>query len=371
VDGTGSAYVAGYTSSGDFPTTPGAFDTAAKGVFDAFVAKIAIAGGPATLTLTSASFSNAVGTTQTLTATVKDANGQPVEGVIVRFAVVGAVSTSGQCTSDTNGTCDFSYQGPTVPESDTVTAFADTDRDNLQDSGEPSASATNTWLVGRPATVTLTPDADTKMVSSQHCVTATVADAFGNPVSGVIVHFTIAGAVYTTAAISTDANGQAVFCYTGPDFPGADDITVHVDSDGDGVVDSGEPIASATNTWLLPDATPGQVTGGGQAPTSDGAAEIAFGFNAKSNDGRLNGNCNVVDQAADVHLKCVDVTSIVRNGTHATIFGNATINGATILFRIDVDDEGESGGGRDTFRIVTSNGYGAGGVLSRGNIQVR
>jgi hypothetical protein len=125
------------------------------------------------------------------------------------------------------------------------------------------------------------------------------------------------------------------------------------------------------NTWLLPDATPGQVTGGGQAPTADGAAEVAFGVNAKSDNGRLNGHCNVVDQAADIHLKRLDVTSLVRDGTHATIFGNAILNGAATAYRIDVDDEGESGGGRDRFQIVTSSGYAAGGVLARGNIQVR
>jgi hypothetical protein len=173
------------------------------------------------------------------------------------------------------------------------------------------------------------------------------------------------------ASVATDANGQAVFCYTGPEFPGADDIKALADTDGDGVIDPGEPIASATNTWLLPDATPGHVTGGGQAPARGDAAEIAFGFNAKSDDDRINGNCNVVDQAADIQLKCVEITSLVRDGTHATIFGNATINEAATLFRIDVDDQDESGGGRDSFRIVTSNGYATGGVLSRGNIQVR
>jgi Beta-propeller repeat len=42
LDGAGSAYVAGYTTSADFPTTPGAFDT--TGSFDAFVAKFDASG---------------------------------------------------------------------------------------------------------------------------------------------------------------------------------------------------------------------------------------------------------------------------------------------------------------------------------------
>ena len=34
VDGVGSAYVTGFTSSSDFPTTTGAFDTSHNGVSD-------------------------------------------------------------------------------------------------------------------------------------------------------------------------------------------------------------------------------------------------------------------------------------------------------------------------------------------------
>jgi hypothetical protein len=40
IDGAGNAYVTGYTVSGDFPATPGAFDTSLSGGGDAFIAKI-------------------------------------------------------------------------------------------------------------------------------------------------------------------------------------------------------------------------------------------------------------------------------------------------------------------------------------------
>ncbi len=40
VDNSGNAYLAGYTYSTDFPTTPGAYDTSFNGVSDVFVAKL-------------------------------------------------------------------------------------------------------------------------------------------------------------------------------------------------------------------------------------------------------------------------------------------------------------------------------------------
>jgi hypothetical protein len=44
VDGDGAAYVTGLTSSSDFPTPPGSFDTTYNGSFDAVVAKLAMGG---------------------------------------------------------------------------------------------------------------------------------------------------------------------------------------------------------------------------------------------------------------------------------------------------------------------------------------
>lgn len=44
VDEAGSAYVAGWTNSGDFPTTPGTFDPSFNGSYDTFVAKLNPAG---------------------------------------------------------------------------------------------------------------------------------------------------------------------------------------------------------------------------------------------------------------------------------------------------------------------------------------
>jgi hypothetical protein len=102
---------------------------------------------PATLTLSPPTDSNPVGTSHTVTATVDDATGQPVEDVIVRFTVTGSVSASGQCTTGPNGQCTFTYQGPQLPGGDAISAYADSDGDNTQDAGEPTGAATKTWVL--------------------------------------------------------------------------------------------------------------------------------------------------------------------------------------------------------------------------------
>jgi hypothetical protein len=112
------------------------------------------------------------------------------------------------------------------------------------------------------------------------------------------------------------------------------------------------------------------VTGGGQAPNGAVTDQIAFGFNAKSDASGVKGNCNVVDPSANTQIKCLDVRTLVQSGTHVTLFGSATVNGAATNYRIDVDDLGEPGRGGDTFRVQTSSGYAAGGVLTQGNVQI-
>ncbi len=91
VDTFGSAYVTGVTSSPDFPTTVGAFDTTHNGAssIDAFVAKLSTTSGvPATLTLNPPTATNTVDSQHCVTATVQDASGNPVANVVVRFQVM-------------------------------------------------------------------------------------------------------------------------------------------------------------------------------------------------------------------------------------------------------------------------------------------
>lgn len=118
-----------------------------NGRTDIFVRGSSAEPTPAFLALSPVAATNPVGTSHAVTATVTDSTAEPVPGVVVQFTVQGSVSASGSCTTDANGQCSFTYQGPPFPGADTITAFADTNEDGDQDPGEPSGAATKTWVL--------------------------------------------------------------------------------------------------------------------------------------------------------------------------------------------------------------------------------
>jgi Ca2+-binding RTX toxin-like protein len=104
------------------------------------------AGVAETLDLTPATDSNPEDTDHTVTATVEDSLGDPVEGVTVNFAVTGVNPTTGSATTNASGVATFTYTGANVGV-DTITAYADSDDDDVNDVAEPEDTATKTWTV--------------------------------------------------------------------------------------------------------------------------------------------------------------------------------------------------------------------------------
>jgi len=249
----------------------------------------------------------------------------------------------------------------------------------VTDPGGPTSAVQTvnvTVTPGDPATLDLQPETATNVVDDEHCVTATVEDEFGNVTPGITVEFSVAPTTFRTPSSGsavTDASGQAEFCYTSA-LPGSDVISAFADTNDDGVQNSDEPGDTAAKTWVLPTSTAGcKVSTGGHITASNGDT-ATFGGNAKGTG--PSGEVEYQDHgpAADINVHSIDVLAVTcsDDGTMASIFGTATIDGADSFdFRIDVTDEGEPGTA-DTYRIRLSNGYDSGEqVLSGGNIQIK
>ena len=232
----------------------------------------------------------------------------------------------------------------------------------------------NFTVTGGAASLSLAPQSATNTIGSQHCVTATVRAASGSPSSGVAVVFDVSGSNTAHGTRTTDANGQAQFCYTGI-AAGNDSISAFADSNDNGTQDAGEPSDTASKTWVAPPTNcEAQITQGGQITTDHG--DIAnFGGNASGLAGIASGQEQYLDhgpaEPLDVHS--ISVVSITCNPgrTTASIFGQATVNGAgSVGYEIDVEDKGEPGTD-DTYRIRLSNGYDSGThKLDGGNVQI-
>jgi hypothetical protein len=276
-------------------------------------------------------------------------------------------------------------QGPftgaqTIPFTETITAptlvgnYTCTITAVLTPGGPTTAVETVNVAVipGPPATLVLSPPTATNTVNAQHCVTATVKDAFGNPTPNITVRFTVTGPGNTSGSAVTNASGEATFCYTSA-LPGNDVITAYADTNDNNVKDADEPQGTAAKTWIVPVSTPGcKVTYGGRITAGNGD-KATFGGNAKVPESGPQGQEEYQDHgpAVDMNVHSIDVDAVTCSGTSASIFGTATIDGSGMFdYRIDVTDNGEPGTA-DTYRIRLSNAYDSGvQTLAGGNVQV-
>jgi hypothetical protein len=140
------------------------------------------------VTLSPSGGSQAAGTSATVTATVDDQSGAPLAGAQVQFALSGAASGSGSCTTAANGTCSFNYQGPAAEGTVDISAYADTNGNGSRDDGEPGGTATRDF------------------VASQDAFSGFAGSIAGPPA----VNGGHAGRVYTLRWQLTDANGTPI-----------------------------------------------------------------------------------------------------------------------------------------------------------------
>jgi hypothetical protein len=271
-----NAYVAGTTSSTDFPVTAGAFQTIPAGgglTFDAFVIKVDPTGSTPVYSTYLGGDGNEDGRSIAVDAsghayvagrtrapnfpTTADAFRTTLAGLTDAFvtrlhpagsALAYSTYLGGGVTDDARSVAvdpvgSIYVTGQTKSTDFPTTAGADTTFNGTSD-----VFVTKISDFGPAATLTLAPTSATTTVGTEHCVTGTARDAAGVAVRGMTVRFTVTGVHSLSSAAKTDAIGQATFCYTGT-TAGDDTNTAFADTNQSGMQDAGEPDGTATKTW--------------------------------------------------------------------------------------------------------------------------
>jgi hypothetical protein len=249
----GDVYVAGTTESRDYPTTPGAFQTAPPALFNAVVTRISgLPGGSGvplhTLTVASTNPSSGV------QMTASPADNSNVNSGITPFAlaytqgtpvtVTAPVLAAGNAFSSWTG-CDSPPSGPicgvTMTGDRTVTANYATPLF----APPPQPVPTSLTLSANPSSVIET-------VTSMSTVIASVFDQFGAAMPGVTVLFATTAGTLSSSSTQTDTNGQATVALapTSSDAPINATVTATALSVESSVSVTFVPQASTPTNWM-------------------------------------------------------------------------------------------------------------------------
>ncbi|HVL95945.1 MAG TPA: PKD domain-containing protein, partial [Solirubrobacteraceae bacterium] len=266
---------------------------------------------PDTLTLTPADSTNPLGSELALTATVTD-GGKAIGDVRVRFTVTGPNAATGSGTTTSAGRSVFTLAGG-FEGTDTITAYADVDDDNVKDAAEPAATATALWTSDPPTSLALSPKTESSTVGVERCVTATVRDALDRLQGNRVVRFAVTGANPGTASVTTQSTGTARHCWTGA-AAGIDTVTAYADTDKNNVRNSGEPQDTAAKTW--------------EAGTPQGKLEVKKVLSPSNDPGRF-------DLLIDGAVRADGITGGGTTGPRTVSAGQHTVaegrHGATAL----------------------------------------
>ena len=135
-----------FTESGRATTTARVFESS-TGTTTMTMQQSFESGGPpgVTVEVSPATAVDPVGTLYTVSAIVRDAAGNPVQGETVLWHIIGSTEEMTRCTTDPSGSCSISYLGPDQPSADEITACADTNLNAVVDVGEPCGAGTKSW----------------------------------------------------------------------------------------------------------------------------------------------------------------------------------------------------------------------------------
>jgi hypothetical protein len=202
LDNAGNAYVTGWTGSPNFPTTSGAFQPFYNGEYDAFVSKLYILPGTTT-TLTSSPNRSAYGEAVTFAAAVSSGLGSPPDGETISFMKGTTILGTGTLSG---GTANFTTSTLKVGTTSVTAVYA----------GDSNFAASKSKAVSQvvnkaTTTTTLTSSPNPSNVGQSVTFRANVTPEFGGKVTGSVAFYDgttllktvpVTGAKYTTSTLT-------------------------------------------------------------------------------------------------------------------------------------------------------------------------
>jgi len=181
---------------------------------------------------------------------------QPVAGATLTFTVTGANPQTQTATTNAFGVATFSYTG-TNTGIDTIVATY-----TLGGTTVTSNQVTQQWYNLATSRLTVSPAvAGPNALGTSQGVQATLVDGNGNPIAGAALTVNVAGPNVTSASLTTDGSGVALFTFTGH-AGGTDTVTAVVSSGSQTLTSNPATISwlqAAGATLVLGDAGPGIV----------------------------------------------------------------------------------------------------------------
>ena len=199
------------------------------------------------------------GNSQTVTATFRDDNYQPLTNQQLKYIITGPNAVAApQVTTDSQGKAQITWTGTESSTAnsgayDTLVVFQDSNGNDVPDASEHQSPTFQMYWTGRLTLTSATSSNLHTEVDAAHPSTTTrtykLVNTSGAAVAGATIAYTITGANAQSGTVTTDGNGIATITWHGL-VAGRDDLTVFHDPNGNGVRDLGEPVQStAYATW--------------------------------------------------------------------------------------------------------------------------
>ncbi|MFN4132751.1 MAG: DUF2341 domain-containing protein [Candidatus Hadarchaeales archaeon] len=185
-----------------------------------------------TLQIDPSSFSLTSGGSHTLTATLKDANGNPLSGKTISWSAVKGTFSAASTTTDNSGKATVTYTAPSVTTTENVTITASFAEDGTYYGSTATSTATISPSPPASSFLSVTPTSFTLRSGENQLLTATLLSENGAPLANRTISWNATDGSITPTSMTNNL-GQATATFTAPVVTTTTTVTITASFGGD------------------------------------------------------------------------------------------------------------------------------------------